>query len=133
MTAHRILAIASCVVALVGTTYATASAWPKYAGQVLHKQSGVLTAFTNGNKAGGLAIRLKDGTTRDFATFHGTTWNRRKINCYMLPSRVTPCADWPKSILAMKTIVVVTYWDDVLREPPGIPGPIRVATDISPG
>ena len=116
--------------ALLVVTTSAAFAWPKYGGQTLKTQRGLLTSFNNGNKAGGLSIRLSDGTASDFATFPGTTWNRHRISCSMLPTKQTPCSDWPKTIVPLKTSVTVTYWNDV-RRGPGIPGLIRVAKDVS--
>ena len=117
--------------ALLTVTSTAAFAWPKYNGQLLKTQVGVLTAYGNGNRAGGLSIRLTDGTTRDFTTTLGTTWNHRRISCSMVPTKQTPCADWPQSIVPRRTSVVVTYWSDVHRDGPGIPGPILVAKDVS--
>ena len=121
----------SAVLALLVVVSNAAFAWPKYDGQILKAQRGVLTSFSNGNKAGGLSIRLKDGTTRDFATFLGTTWNHRRTSCQELPNAAAPCADWSKTIVPLKTSVTVTYWEDVRRDKPGVPGAISVAKDVS--
>lgn len=118
------------VIALLAVMTSAAFAWPKYGGQTLKTQRGLLTSFSNGNRAGGLGIRLSDGTATDFATFPGTTWNHHRISCSILPTKATPCSDWPKTIVPLKTSVTVTYWDDV-RRGPGVPGPIRVAKDVS--
>ena len=123
-------AYAIVVIALLAVMTSAAFAWPKYGAQTLKTQRGLLTSFSNGNMAGGLSIRLSDGTVRDFATLPGTTWNHHRISCSMPPTKQTPCADWPKTIVPLKSSVTVTYWDDV-RRGPGVPGPIRVAKDVS--
>ena len=118
------------VMSLLAVTSNAAFAWPKYEAQALKTQRGVLVTFSNGNKAGGLSIRLSDGTATDFATFPGTTWNHHRISCSMLPTKQTPCSDWPKTIVPLKTSVTITYWNDV-RRGPGVPVLIRVAKDVS--
>ena len=109
------------------------AAWPRYHGQSLHTMSGILDSYSNGNKAGGLGIRLAEGSVRAFSTSLGTTWAHRHISCSTIPdgTLAAKCADWPKSIVPKRTKVVVTYWDDI-NSGPGVPGRILVAKDVSP-
>ncbi len=122
--------------ALAAVTTTAASAWPKpYAGQKLHTEIGVFRGFENGNRAGGLEIRTANGSSHIFATTLKTTWNRKAIDCWRSPTaETTPCAAWPKNIVDGKTSVRVTYWDTIhsSADGPGLPGPERVAKDVSP-
>ncbi len=127
-------AIGAC---LIFASTAAASAWPKpYAGEPKHTQDGVLVNFGNGNRAGGLTIRVANGKSQDYATSigpDGTKWQHRLISCMWMPdpkNSSSACAEWPKQIVPGKTIVRVTYWVGT-NNGPGIPGNERVATDVS--
>lgn len=128
----RTLTIVGAVVTFSAITGIAAFAWPTYHGQRLSHNRGVLTSFANGNKAGGLTIRLADGSSREFSTYPGTTFRHSRTSCFRLPTKATPCTSWPRFIVPNNTAVVVIYWNDVRWGSPGIPGPIRVAKDVSP-
>jgi hypothetical protein len=110
-----------------------ANAWPsQYAGEPLHVQSVVLVDFRNGNHAGDLSVRSASGKTQDYATTPKTTWQGRQISCFAMPApRTQPCQDWPHQIVPFKTHVNVTYCNGDNGPGPGIPGPVRIAKDVS--
>lgn len=107
-------------------------AWPApYKGQPLHTQDGVLVAFGNGMKAGGLTIRTASGTTQDYSTL-STTFQHRHVACFTMPQpeHNIKCAAWPSQIVPNKTVVRVTYFiGDTGYPGPGGPG--RIAKDVS--
>ena len=126
----RVTAVITGVAALSAAL--PASAWPQYHGQALFTTQGVLLDWSNGNKAGGLEIRLPNGNVQLFSTSLRTTWAHGHISCRTIPdgTLATKCADWPSSFVRNSTKVVVTYWNDI-NTGPGVPGPILVAKDVS--